>query len=105
MTDTWYYARDGQPVGPVSREQLIAALIRSPNWQQEFVWKPEYATWLEAGAVNELSFEIAQSDLVQHPVQDESQGLREASVRATSVVYLGLASLGIVGAIIYHWLF
>jgi hypothetical protein len=68
MTDTWYYVRDGQ------REQLIAALIRSPNWQQEFVWKPEYAAWLEAGTVNELSFEIAQSDRVQHPVQYESHG-------------------------------
>ena len=83
MTDTWYYVRDGQPVGPVSREQLIAALIRSPNWQQEFVWKPEYAEWLEAGAVNELSSEIVQSRLLQYPEQYEIHGLRGASARAT----------------------
>ena len=105
MTDTWYYVRDGQSVGPVSREQLIAALVRTPNCHQEFVWKSEYAAWLEAGAVNELSSEIAQSHLVQHPAQHESHGHREASVRATVIVYLGLTSLGIVGAIIYHWLF
>jgi GYF domain 2 len=104
MTDTWYYDREGHSVGPVSREQLITELLRSPYWQQEYVWKPGYSDWVEAGSVNELSSELAQSEL-EHHVQYESSRPRPASGLAAVLVYAGLAILGVVSAITYYWWF
>ena len=104
MTDGWYYLHDGRPVGPVSRAQLVAELLRSPNRQQEPVWKPGYSTWLEAGSIEELSSELARS----HPereVEYEHRSLRAASLLPTAAIYVGLAVLGTVGAIAYHFLF
>jgi hypothetical protein len=120
MTDGWYYIRDGQPVGPVSRAQLVAELRRSPSWHHEHVWKPEYPAWQEAGAVHELFSELvkpASADPAQDHAQHLARGLahdlaqndrrkpRQASRLVTVVVYSGLAVLGILSAITYHLLF
>jgi hypothetical protein len=104
MTDHWYYTRDGHSVGPVSRAQLIAELLHSPYWHQERVWKPEYSDWQEAGSVDDLSSELAQIHLEQL-AQHQHRGVRGASMSFTVPVYAGLAVLGIVSAIIYHFLF
>jgi hypothetical protein len=104
MSDHWYYTRDGQSVGPVSRAQLIAELLRSPYWHQERVWKPEYSDWQEAGSVDELSSELIRVQL-QQLAQPGRPGARGASVSRTVLVYAGLAVFGIVSAIIYRFLF
>jgi hypothetical protein len=65
MTDNWYYVRDGQQVGPVSRGQLITELLRSPFWQGVAVWKSGQSSWIEAGSVDELSSEMVQSQLIR----------------------------------------
>lgn len=43
----WYYAKDGQTFGPMSREDLIAAL---PNveGQETLVWGPQAPQWVQA---------------------------------------------------------
>jgi len=79
MTDSWYYIRDGHSIGPLSRAQLIAELLHSTNWRQEQVWSPEYSDWREAGSVDELSSELAQSDL-RHAAQYHHRGSRRRSV-------------------------
>jgi hypothetical protein len=104
MTDGWYYIRDGQSVGPVSRAQLVAELLRSPSWHQEHVWKPGYPAWQEAGSVDELSSEFAQS-VSAYLAQDHRRKPREASRLVKVLVYSGLAMLGIISAVIYHTLF
>jgi hypothetical protein len=102
MTDHWYYIKDGQSVGPVPRRELIAALIRSPFWHQEQVWKPEYTGWREAGSVEELSTELTQVHL-QQLAQHHRGGAPKPSLRTKVLVYAGLALLGIVSAVVY-WL-
>ena len=101
MTDSWYYMRGDKPVGPVTRAQLVAALLQSPYWHQEYVWKPEYPAWQQAGSIDELSSELAQSQL-EHLTQGDRRRARKASVLVTALVYAGLAILGILGAVIYH---
>src|ERR1044071_9970029 len=104
MTDNWYHIKDGQPVGPVSRAQLIAELLHSPYWHQERVWKPEFADWQEAGFVDELSSELAQVHLEQL-ARSHQRDARGASKFPTVLLYAGLAVLGIASAIVYRLLF
>jgi hypothetical protein len=103
MTDSWYYMRGDQPVGPLSQAQLMAALLQSPYWHQEYVWKPGYDAWQKAGSVDELSSALAQAHLEQleHLAQHRPRS-RKASVLVTALLYAGLAIVGILGAIIYH---
>ena len=89
---------------PLSRAQLTRELLKSPFWQQERVWKEGYAAWLEAGSVDELSLEVAQSQL-EHLAKHTPHSPRKGSTLATMLVYAGLAVLGIVSAIAYHFLF
>ena len=99
MTDTWYHARDGNPVGPMSHAQLIQELLHSPSWQQELVWQPEFPAWVEAGSVRELSSQLVRSD--------EQYATRRlgTSTWVILLVYAGLAVLAILGAIAFYWLF
>jgi hypothetical protein len=123
MTDSWYYVRDGQQVGPVSRGQLIAELRRSPLWHREPVWQPGYSNWLEAGSIDELLSEMLRPArdvpppsqhrggqapgqvLGQVSGQVSGQAPRHMPVRVVALIYAGLAMLGVVGALIYRWLF
>jgi len=111
MTDSWYYVREGQQIGPMSRGQLITELLRSPFWQGVAVWKSGQSTWLEAGSVDELSSEVVQLQLTrlaqahyEHVVPPDAQP-GKTSVWATVLIYAGLAVLGVVAALIYRWLF
>jgi len=45
--DGWYYVKDGQTVGPVTREQL-AASISGPGGGNTLIWGPGVAEWTEA---------------------------------------------------------
>ena len=106
MTDSWYYTRDGQQIGPVTRPQLVAALLQSPFWHQEYVWKTGDPAWRQAGAVDELSSELAQSHLEQlSQLERRGPPPPKASMKATLLAYAGLALLGIVSAIVYFFLF
>ena len=55
MSDIWYYADQGGQQGPVSRQDLQAALARIPNAQDVFVWQPGFADWKRAGDIAELN--------------------------------------------------
>lgn len=104
MADGWYYMRGDQPVGPVSHAQLTAELLQSPYWHKEYVWKPGYSAWQQAGSVDELSSAMAQAQLEQleQLEQRPPRSSRKASVLIMSLVYAALAILGILGGIIYH---
>ena len=55
MSDVWYFADQGGQQGPVSRQDLMAALARMPNAPDVFVWQPGFSDWKRAGDVAELS--------------------------------------------------
>jgi uncharacterized membrane protein YhaH (DUF805 family) len=55
MSDIWYYADQGGQQGPVSKQDLQAALARIPNAQDVFVWQPGFADWKRAGDIAELN--------------------------------------------------
>ena len=103
MSDSWHYTRDGQQIGPVSRAQLVAALLQSPYWHQEYVWKTGSPAWVQAGSLDELSSELAKSHLDALAHLDR-RGPRKASVLVTVLVYAGLALLGSLSAVVYFLL-
>ncbi len=55
MSDVWYFADQGGQQGPVSRQDLMAALARMPNAPDVFVWQPGFSDWKRAGDVAELN--------------------------------------------------
>jgi uncharacterized membrane protein YhaH (DUF805 family) len=54
MSDTWYYADQGQRVGPVPSQDLKAALTRMANGREVLVWRDGFPDWKRAGDVPEL---------------------------------------------------
>jgi hypothetical protein len=106
MTDSWYYFRDGQPVGPVPLGHLIAELRRSPLWHREPVWKTGYSVWQEAGQIDELVSELLRPARdVSSPSHPERRGGDQIPVQVLALIYAGLAVLGVIAALIYRWLF
>ena len=55
MSDVWYFADQSGQQGPVSRQDLMAALARIPNAPDVFVWQPGFSDWKRAGDVAELN--------------------------------------------------
>src|SRR5262245_41801764 len=54
MTDSWYYAHDDQPAGPVSLRDLKRILARFPDGMELLVWRDGFVDWRRAGEVEEL---------------------------------------------------
>ena len=50
----WYYAAGTQSVGPMSLQDLEAALRRLPNWKEVPVWREGFSEWKKAGDVPDL---------------------------------------------------
>jgi hypothetical protein len=55
MADEWYYARDGEAVGPFTLGDLKAGLAQVPDWQDLRVWREGFDAWRKAGDVEELA--------------------------------------------------
>lgn len=49
--DAWYYARDGQQLGPVSREELQRLIATGRAHSAEYVWTDGMADWQPANRV------------------------------------------------------
>ncbi len=60
----WYYAKNGQQIGPVGLEE-IQGLVSSGGLDpaKDLVWKPSMADWLPAGQVPELAGGVAVSQV------------------------------------------
>lgn len=54
MENSWFYLEAGERRGPVAVEELVGALLRSPDPRAVLVWNEEMADWREAGAVPEI---------------------------------------------------
>lgn len=57
----WYYAAGAESVGPMSLQDLEAALGRVPNWKEVRVWREGFSDWKKAGDVSELFNNSARS--------------------------------------------
>src|SRR5262245_6043439 len=55
MSDEWYYAHDGEAVGPFPLADLKAGLAKLPDWKDVRVWRDGFDGWLKAGDVRELA--------------------------------------------------
>lgn len=53
--DEWYYAQNGQRIGPVSLAAVQTLLSRGSLSAQDYVWTDGMANWSPAGTVPELS--------------------------------------------------
>ena len=64
----WYYAAGKESVGPISVQDLEAALRRLPNWKEVPVWREGFSDWKKAGEVSEL-FNNAAPSITAPPTQ------------------------------------
>ena len=55
MADEWYYAPDGQAVGPFTLHDLKAGLAQIPDWEKLRVWREGFDAWQRAGDVEEFA--------------------------------------------------
>ena len=75
MSDVWYFADQGGQQGPVSRQDLLAALSRMPNASDVFVWQPGFSDWKRAGDVPELNVRGSGAPPLQ-PMRDGAPAYR-----------------------------
>lgn len=54
MSDTWYYTRSGQQLGPVPFQQLQAMVGAGQLMPADMVWKDGMPDWVQAGTVPAL---------------------------------------------------
>lgn len=47
----WYYRTQGQQTGPVSRSELVQAIVGGQVRRDDFVWHPSLEGWAEAGSI------------------------------------------------------
>ena len=53
--DEWYYAHDGEAVGPFALRDLKAGLAKIADWQNVRVWRDGFDGWQRAGDVEEFA--------------------------------------------------
>jgi hypothetical protein len=54
MENGWYYTRQGQPVGPISREQLQQLAASHQLLPTDLVWAPGQPDWVPASSISGL---------------------------------------------------
>lgn len=54
ITDAWYVGRDGQSLGPFTRQQLSDRVKYSWLRPTDLIWKPDYVEWKPAKSVKGL---------------------------------------------------
>lgn len=73
----WYYAKDGQTVGPMSRAELIRALPTAEGLQT-LVFGPGLTSWTAAAHVGTLAGALGQGEAAGAPPGPPSRGARRA---------------------------
>jgi uncharacterized membrane protein YhaH (DUF805 family) len=59
MADGWHYAEGERVIGPISEEELLAAINQRRNAQDVLVWRDGFQNWQRAGDVPELKSRLA----------------------------------------------
>jgi uncharacterized membrane protein YhaH (DUF805 family) len=59
MADGWHYAEGERVIGPISEEQLLAAINQRRDGQDVLVWRNGFQNWQRAGDVPELKPRLA----------------------------------------------
>src|SRR5690349_2726794 len=54
MNDNWYFAVNQQKIGPITLEELKAALSVRGDWKDVLVWRAGFPNWRKAEAVSEI---------------------------------------------------
>lgn len=68
MASEWYYAHDGQSVGPVSLEELQRLAESGELQRADLVWTAPMAQWEEAGGFDELFPSLVETPSSFEPV-------------------------------------
>jgi uncharacterized protein DUF4339 len=58
MDAIWFYFEAGERRGPVTLDELVQALLASPEPQAVSVWREGLGKWQEAGSVPEISTKL-----------------------------------------------
>src|SRR5258705_1089513 len=74
--DEWYYAHDGEAVGPFALRDLKAGLAKIADWQNVRVWRDGFDGWQRTGDLEEFAKQAS----APRPAQQQ----REAQARTRS---------------------
>ena len=93
MNGFWYYANEGQPIGPLTLVELEAALFKLPERHKALVWRTDFETWQEARYVPALSAVVSNlSKVVKAGKSSSSQGRKWGGGLVAVVIVTGLAA-------------
>lgn len=59
MSEVWYYANGRNRVGPISKSDLVQALLSMPDPAQTLVWRTGLSDWQTAEELPELVYYVA----------------------------------------------
>jgi len=76
MADEWYYAPDGQAVGPFTLRDLKARLAEVPDREAVRVWREGFNEWQKVGDLEEFGGR-ASAPRAEPKRQDSQEGARE----------------------------
>jgi hypothetical protein len=96
MDTAWFFQEGDQRRGPVTGEQVLAAVLAAPDPRRILVWHVGLAGWMEAGSVPELSQHLPPplltSPLQQSPYRlvpvEEAEGIARLYRRLVLLVGL-----------------
>jgi uncharacterized membrane protein YhaH (DUF805 family) len=54
MSGAWYYANAGEPVGPLTLQEIRSTLQSVPHWRDALVWHDGLHDWQRAGSLPEF---------------------------------------------------
>jgi hypothetical protein len=89
MNGFWYYANEGQRIGPLTLAELEAALFKLPDRHKALVWRTDFETWQEAQYVPALSAVVSNSSKGK---SSSSQGRKWGGGLVAVVIVAGLAA-------------
>lgn len=69
MDQDWYYGVGDDTLGPVSFEDLVAALRTQPDWRDVPVWCSDFTDWRPAKDVHQIAFRLGRGTQQAAPHQ------------------------------------
>ena len=94
----WYYTKDGEQVGPVTKDQLIQKISVGEVISNQLAWNESMADWEPISAIPELqltsgSGQVMPPPMVQSPAAPVQVASGPARTSALSVVSLCLGAI------------
>lgn len=91
MSEDWFYASEGNAVGPVDLHQLVSVLSRSGDWKAFFIWRDGFSDWLRAEDVQDIRAKMVRPPPPPSPKASQGQSVPNTKSAQTSRIRSALS--------------